>query len=87
MKRVPIKFEPCDRNEHMSDLVYQLMDCAEKNVDLGYHIDLQHLEEIVGAGMTYDTLDMLINNLNQSIEKQYQNSLLDNGMQTKQAIH
>lgn len=67
----PIKFQQCDENEHMSDLVFILMDCAEKNIDLGYKIDLQHLEEIIGAGLTYATLDMLINNLNQDLYVQF----------------
>lgn len=47
------------------------MECAEKNVDLGYKIDLQHLEEIVGGGLTYETFDMLIANLNKELRNQY----------------
>jgi hypothetical protein len=73
----PLIFEASKKNEHMSELVFMLMECAEKNVDLGYRIDLQHLEEIVGGGLTYETFDMLIANLNTELRRQYDSVLVN----------
>jgi hypothetical protein len=68
---IPFKFQLSDKNQHISELIFELLHSAEKNVDLGYKIDLQHLEEIVKKGMTYNTFDMLVYNLNRELLKQY----------------
>lgn len=74
MKLLPKKFKHSDINEHISEAVYSLLDCAEKNVEAGYTLNIEHIEEIVASGLTYETFDMLVNNLNTELANQLEPS-------------
>ena len=75
----------CEEERWLNAAMDKLINEVAVNLDLGYHLDLESISDSVQNGMTKQTFNMLVCNVNNMLREQFENS--GRGMSSSAILH
>lgn len=70
----------CDDEVLLDEAIEEMLKIAQLNVDAGFTINIDHLYELVEAGMSITTFNILVKNLNCEFQKQINSVAIISGV-------
>lgn len=84
----PFYFSRCIEDDSLEESMSTMLETVSRNLESGFHLELELLINYVQEGMSLESFNQLVFNLNQELSTQYENGPACPGLNVRPpAVH